>query len=53
MTNYLVTIPLHKETSHEMGESLIMYVFYKYGCLGYLICDEDQEFLSSILQYVY
>ena len=53
VTNYLVTIPLHRGTSHEVGETLINHIFCKHGSPSYLIFDEDQAFLASVMQYIY
>ena len=50
---YLVTIPLYKGKSHEIGETLTNHVFCKDGPQSYLIFNEDQAFLSSVMQYVY
>ena len=33
ITDYLVTIPLYRGTSYEVGEAHINYVFYKCGPL--------------------
>ena len=51
MTNYLATISLYTGTVHEIVES------HK-SCIlqmdpSYLIFDEDQAFLSSVIQYIY
>ena len=51
--NYLVTIPLLKGTFYEIGEALINNVFCKHGPPHYLIFDQDQTFLSSVMQCVY
>ena len=51
-TNYLVTILLHRGISHEIGETLINYVFCKNGPLRYLIFDEDHAFLWNAIQYI-
>ena len=52
VTNYLVTIPLHRGTSHDVGEALINYVFENMAP-SCLVFDEDQSFISSIMQYIY
>ena len=33
-TNYLVTVPLCREMSHEIGRALTYYMFFKHGCLS-------------------
>ena len=53
VTNYLMIISSYRGTSHEIGEALIHHVFCKHGFLSYLLFDEDQAFLSSIMQYIY
>ena len=53
VTNFLITKPLYKGTSNEIGDALLNCVFCKQGSPSYLIFDEDQAFLSSVMQYIY
>ena len=53
VTNYLVTIPLYRGSSHEIAEAVINYVFCKQGSPSYVSCDEDQAFVSSFMQDIY
>ena len=39
--NYLVILSLYKGTLHKIGGILIIYVFWKQGCLNSLISDEN------------
>ena len=49
VTIYYMTFPLYRETSHEIGEALINYLFCQHGPSSYLFFDEYQTSLSSTL----
>ena len=49
VTTYLVTLSLYRRTSNE----IIRHAFCKHGPKCYLVFDEDQAFLSSVMQYTY
>ena len=48
ITNYLVTITLYREISYDIQKELINYVFLNM-VPSYLIFDDDQAFLSSVM----
>ena len=49
MTNYLITMPIYKARSEEIGDSLIDNVISKFGIPKYLIMDQDSSFMSTIM----
>ena len=50
VANYLVTVHVYRDTSHEAGEALVNHLFCKHGPSSYLIFDEGQTFSSSVMQ---
>ena len=44
VTNYLMTIPLYRGTSHEIEDTFINYVFCKHVPPCYVIFDENKAF---------
>ena len=53
VTNYLVTAPLFQARSEEVGEALIEHIITKYGTPEYMIMDQDSEFMSSLMNYLF
>ena len=51
--NNLMAILLNRVTSNETGDAVQNYVFCKHGPPSYQILDEDQKFISSVMQYIY
>ena len=51
MTNSLVTVPLYQARSEEVGEALIENVITKYCTPDYIIMDQDNTFMSSLIKY--
>ena len=53
MTNYLITMPIYKARSEEIGDALIDNIIYKYGIPEYLIMDQDNAFMSTIMNHLF
>ena len=49
VTNYLITVPIHQDKSEEIGEALIENVITKYCIPEYIIMDQDNAFISYLL----
>ena len=52
VTNYLITIPIHQSKSGEVGEALIENVIMKNCIPEYIIMDQDNAFMSSLMTYL-
>ena len=52
MTNYLITVPIHKARSEEIVEALIDNVITKYCIQENIIMDQDSAFMSSLMTYL-
>ena len=48
---YLITIPIHKSKSEEIGTALIENIITKYCVPEYIIINQDSAFLSSLMNY--
>ena len=53
MTNYLITIPIHKSRSEEIGNALIENIITKYCVPDYIIMDQDSALMSSLMNYLF
>ena len=53
VTNYLVTVPIFKARSEEIGEALTENVIMKYCIPEYIIMDQDSAFMSSLMTYLF
>ena len=53
VTNYLVTVPIFQARSEEIGEALIENVITKYCIPDYIIMDQDNAFMSSLMTYLF
>ena len=53
MASYLITAPLYQAISEEVGEALIENVISKFGMPEYIIMDQDSEFMSSLMSYLF
>ena len=52
VTNCLITVPIHQAKSEEVGEALIENVITKYCIPEYIIMDQDNAFMSSLITYL-
>ena len=52
VTNYLITVPIYQTRSEEIGEALIDNVLTKYCIPEYIIMDQDNTFMSSLMTYL-
>ena len=53
VTNYIITAPVKKAKSEEVGEILINSVFSKYCVPDCIIMDLDSVFMSSLMAYLF
>ena len=53
ITNYLNTVPIHQSKSEEIGNALIENVISKYCVPNYIIMDQDNTFMSSLVNYLF
>ena len=53
VTNYLVTVPILQARSEEIGEALIENVITKYCIPEYIIMDQDNAFMPSLMTYLF
>ena len=53
VTNYLATVPIFQATSEEIGEALIENVVMKCCIPEYIIMDQDNAFMSSLMTYLF
>ena len=53
VTNYLVSTPLYKARSEEVGEALIENIISKFGTPEYIRMDQDSAFMSSLISYLF
>ena len=51
--NYLITVPIFQARSEEIGEALIENVIMKYCIPEYIIMDQDNAFMSSLMTYLF
>ena len=52
VTNYLITVPIYQAKSEEIGEVLIENVITKYCIPEYIIMDQYNAFMSSLMTYL-
>ena len=52
MTNYLITISIHKSRSEEVGEALLEHVISKFCAPNCIIMDRDSAFMSTLMNYL-
>ena len=52
VTNYLITVPIYQAKSEEIGEALIENMITKYCIPEYIIMDQDNAFMSSLMTYL-
>ena len=53
VTNYLITISIHKAKSEEIGNANIEQMITKYYIAEYRIMDQDSTFMSSLMNYLF
>ena len=53
VTNYLITVPIHHSRSEEVGEALIEHVISKFCALNCIITDQDNTFMSTLMNYLF
>ena len=53
VTNYSVTVPIHKSKSEEIGNALIENVVTRYCVPEYIIMDQDSTFRFSLMNCLF
>ena len=53
MTNYLITVPIFRSRSEEVGEALIEHVISKFCAPDCIIMDQDSAFMSNLMSYLF
>ena len=53
MTNYLITVPIIRSRSEEVGEALIEHVISKFCAPDCIIMDQDSAFMSNLMSYLF
>ena len=53
VTNYLITVPMHKAKLEEMGDVLIENITTKYCMPEHIIMDQDSAFMCSLMNYLF
>ena len=53
VTNYLVTVPIFQARSEEIGEALNENVIMEYRIFEYIIMDQNNAFMSSLMTYLF
>ena len=53
VTNYLITVPIQQSKSEEIGNALIENVISRYCVPDYIIMDQDNTFMSSVINYLF
>ena len=53
MLNYLITVPIYRSRSEEVGEALIEHVISKFCAPDCIIMDQDSAFMSTLINYLF
>ena len=53
VTHYLLTVPIFQARSEEIGAALIENIITKYCIPDYIIMDQDNTFMSSLMTYLF
>ena len=53
MTNYLITVPIYHARSKDIGDTLIENVISKYCIPEYIIINQDNAFMSTLMHYLF
>ena len=53
VTNYLITVPIHKSRSEEIAKSLIENVISKQYIQDYIIIAQESAFMSSLIIHLF
>ena len=53
VTNYLITVPIFRSRSEEVGEALIEHVILKFCAPDCIIMDQDSAFISNLMSYLF
>ena len=53
MMNYLITVPIFRSRSEEVGEALIEHVILKFCAPDCIIMDQDSTFMSTLINYLF
>ena len=53
VTNVLIMVPIFQTRSEEVGEALLEHVITKHCIPDYIIMDQDNAFMSSLMTYLF
>ena len=53
MMNYLITVPIFRSRSEEVGEALIEHVISKFCAPDCIVMDQDSAFMSNLMSYLF
>ena len=53
VTNYLITVLIYQSKVEEIGEALIDHVITKYCIPNCIVMDQDNTFMSSLMNYLF
>ena len=53
MTNFLITVPIFQARSEEVREALLEHVITKHCIPNYIIMDQDNAFMFSLMSYLF
>ena len=53
VTSYLITVPIYLSRSEEIGEALLEHVISKYCIPDYIIMDQDNAYMSMLMNYLF
>ena len=53
MMNYLITVPIFRSRSEEVGEALVKHVISKFCAPDCIIMDQDSAFMSNLMNYLF
>ena len=53
VTKYLITVPIHQSRLEEIGDALTENIITKYCVPDYTIMDQDNAFMSSLMNYLF
>ena len=53
VTNYLITVPIYQSKAEEISDALIEHIITKYCIPDCIIMDQDNTFMSSLMNYLF
>ena len=53
MMNYLITVPIYRSRSEEVGEALIEHIISRFCAPDCIIMEQDSAFMSTLMNYLF